>query len=311
MLAVYSAYEHTQELIKLLKEVYHNVRRYFQLQLKLYEVNQVLAKHFDDFGENVIEKYIQPLKVKDSVPKYKIPIQQILDEWLEEDILREMAMAALQEGRQESYELCRGELLRMIFKIKDRYDALEEEFLEEIDRQVRRYTRATTLKIESLTTHDQNVRGNVNYLLDKLAKDGQEDIVENMQSAFALQEQAYLAPRSLFHRKETAERVKSAPVVIEGEAVAESAQKQMEQLLKSRFSKQAVRDFMLSQFGDKKIIYSNELQLGNDVDYIMQMMALLRGGDQDSFYTVEYLEDFYLEGIYKIPQIRFTRKEGK
>ena len=311
MLAVYSAYEHTDELIKLLKEVYHNVNRFFLLQLELYQVNEVLAKHYDDFGENVVEKYIKPLKIKDSVPKYKIPIQQILDEWLQEEILQEMAQAALQEGRQATFELCREELLRMIFKIKDRYDALESDFLDEIDKQVRRYTRATTLKLEGLTTHDQNVRGNVNYLLSRLADSDREELVEGMAPCFNLSDQCYLAPRSLYHRREVAQRVKSAPVVIEFEEVTGEAQQQMEQLLKSSFSKQAVQDFMLSQFGDKQVIYSNELQLGNDVDYIMQMMALLRGGDHDSFYTVEYLEDYYLEGIYKMPRIRFTRKEGK
>ncbi len=310
MMALYSAYEHTDELVKLLKEVYHNVRRFFQIQLELYQVNDVLAKHFDDFGENVVEKYIRPLKIKDSVPKYKIPIQQILDEWLVDEVTREIANASLQEGRQKTFNEAYDEIRKMIFKIKDRYDTMEEEYLEEIDRQVRRYTRATTLKIESLTTHDQNIRGNVNFLLDKLAEPEGEAVAEGLQDCFVLSQQGYLASRSLYHRREPVQRVKSAPVVIENEAVDQEAQAQMEQLLKSRFSKQAVRNFMLSQFGEKQVIYSNELQLGNDVDYIMQMMALLRGGDQDSFYTVEYLDDFYLEGIYKIPQIRFTRKEG-
>ena len=78
MAAVYSAYENTQALIKLLQMVYHNVKHFFQIQLKMQEVNAVLASHFDDFGQTVVEAYIRPLKIKDSVPKYRVPIQTIL-----------------------------------------------------------------------------------------------------------------------------------------------------------------------------------------------------------------------------------------
>ena len=50
MAAVYSAYEYTSELIKLLQMVYHNVKRYFRMQSDMQDVNQVLASHFDDLG---------------------------------------------------------------------------------------------------------------------------------------------------------------------------------------------------------------------------------------------------------------------
>jgi hypothetical protein len=51
--------------------------------------------------------YIRPLKIKDSVPKYKVPIQQVLDSWLEDDgLLNAMANAAFQEKRFDSLEKC-------------------------------------------------------------------------------------------------------------------------------------------------------------------------------------------------------------
>ena len=63
MAAVYSAYDNTQSLIKLLQMVYHNVKHFFQLQIDMQEINSVLASHFDDFGQKVAEAYIRPLKV--------------------------------------------------------------------------------------------------------------------------------------------------------------------------------------------------------------------------------------------------------
>ena len=55
MSAVYSAYDNTGALINLLQMVYHNVKHYFQMQIDMQDVNQVLASHFNDFGQKVIE----------------------------------------------------------------------------------------------------------------------------------------------------------------------------------------------------------------------------------------------------------------
>ena len=171
MAAVYSAYENTQSLINLLHGVYHSVKVYFQMQIHMSEVNKVLASHFNDFGQNVIEAYIRPLKIKDSVPKYRVPIQSVLKSWADDDaLLLAMANAALQDKRKQTFEQCRSDLLEKIFWIEERYENLEHDYLDEIDAQVRRYTRAATQKVENLTNRDQNIRGNLNALLTALAR---------------------------------------------------------------------------------------------------------------------------------------------
>lgn len=150
MTALYSAYDNTTALISLLQMVYHNVKHYFQTQINMQDVNQVLAAHFNDFGQKVVEAYIRPLKIKDSVPKYRVPIQSVLRRWEEDDtLLIAMANEALRDKRGKTLEDCRADLLRKIFWIEERYDNLEKDYLEEIDTQVRRYTRAATQKIKN------------------------------------------------------------------------------------------------------------------------------------------------------------------
>ena len=182
MSAVYSAYDNTGALINLLQMVYHNVKHYFQMQIDMQDVNQVLASHFNDFGQKVIEAYIRPLKIKDSVLKYRVPIQSVLRNWAEDDaLLLAMANAALQDKRGDSVEKCRADLLRKIFWIDERYDNMEHDYLDEIDAQVRRYTRAATQKVENLTNRDQNVRGNLNTLLTALSRNRRAGIAAYVQ----------------------------------------------------------------------------------------------------------------------------------
>ncbi len=42
-------YDNTSALINLLQMVYHNVKHYFQMQIDMQDVNQVLASHFNEF----------------------------------------------------------------------------------------------------------------------------------------------------------------------------------------------------------------------------------------------------------------------
>ena len=144
--------------------------------------------HFDDFGQKVMEAYIRPLKIKDSVPKYRISIQNVLNDWAENDeLLIAMANAALADRRGDTPENCRADLLRKIYWIQECYDNLERDYLDEIDAQVRRYTRAATQKIENLTNRDQNIRGNLHTVLTALSRNRRAaDLVDTIQPVFRL-----------------------------------------------------------------------------------------------------------------------------
>ena len=313
MAAVYSAYDNTQSLIKLLQMVYHNVKHFFQLQINMQQVNTVLASHFDDFGQKVVEAYIRPLKIKDSVPKYRVPIQKILTGWLEDDaLLTAMSNAALQDRRGSDLNACRSDLLRKIFWVKERYDNIEHEFLDEIDQQVRRYTRATTQKIENLTNRDHNVRGNLNYLLTALSRNRRaSELVEQIQPAFQLYEQSFLSEKSVWYRKRPGKRTKAASVLIqEGEIDPEMA-RQAQLLLHSEYGRSEIAAYVEQWLGEAEVCYSEDLNLEDDKAYIMSLLAVLTGGDRASTYTVRELEGVYSENGYAIPRLQIKRREEK
>lgn len=312
MAAVYSAYDNTQSLIKLLQMVYHNVKHFFQLQIDMREVNEVLAFHFDDFGQKVVEAYIRPLKIKDSVPKYRVPIQKILMDWLEDEaLLAAMSNAALQDRRGDNLEICRRDLLRKIFWIKERYDNLEHDYLDEIDQQVRRYTRATTQKIENLTNRDHNVRGNLNYLMTALSRNRRaSELVEQLQPAFQLYEQSFLSEKSLWYRKRPGKRIKAAPVFIQDMEMEPEAAVRAALLLHSEYGGREVAAYVERWLGDSGICRSEDLKLEEDKAYIMSLLAVLTGQDAASTYMVEILDGTYFNNGYSIPRFQLKRKEG-
>lgn len=313
MAAIYSAYDNTQALINLLQIVYHNVKHFFQLQIEMQEVNKVLASHFDDYGQKIAEAYIRPLKIKDSVPKYRGPIQNVLKSWVENDtLLIAMSNAALQDKRGSTLEECRMDLLKKIFWIKERYDSIERDYLDEIDGQVRRYTRATTQKIENLTNRDHNVRGNINYLLQELSRNRKaSDLVEQIQPAFQLYEQSFLSEKSLWYRKRPGKRTKETPVPIDETTVSDDAFMQAQKLLKSEYGRVEVAAYVEHWFDKSDIIFSKDMQIQDDKAYIMSLLSVLASGDRGAQYIVKELGGIYTENEYTIPQLQISRKEGK
>lgn len=313
MLSVYSAYDNTEALIKLLQMVYHNVKHFFQLQIEMQEVNEVLASHFDAFGQNVVETYLRPLKIKDSVPKYRVPIQTILTAWLEDDaLLGAMANAALQDRRGTTWEACRSDLMRKMFWVQERYDGIEHDYLEEIDRQVRRYTRATTQKLENLTNRDQNVRGNLNYLLTALSRNRRASgLTERIQPAFQLYEQSFLSEKSLWHRKRPGKRVRTAPVRIEEAGPDDEAKAKAAQLLRTEYGRAAVAAYIEGWLGETGVCYPKDMKLLDDKAYIMSLLTVLTGSDASAVHAVEALEGCYSENGYTVPQMKVTRREEK
>lgn len=311
MSAVYSAYDNTRELVKLLKSVYHNVRHYFQIQLELQNVNQALASHFDDFGQKVVEAHIRPLKIKDSVPKYRVQIQAFLDAWLEDnDLFSAMTEAAWKDKRGESPEACRTDLLQKIYWVKERYECLEREFLSEIDRQVRRYTRAATQKIENLTNRDRNVRGNLNYLLTALSRNPRAgELAEEMQSAFQLYEQSYLSDRSLWNRAQGVRKTFADPVAVDESDAAQAVESELLELTRAKYGKTAVREYVRGLLESRDVCRWEELELPDDGAYVTLLLAVVNSSDSDAFYTVETENGGSVKkGAYEIPKLVFRRK---
>ena len=223
-----------------------------------------------------------------------------------------MANAAVQDKRGSTLEECRTDLLKKIFWVKERYDSIERDYLDEIDGQVRRYTRATTQKIENLTNRDHNVRGNLNYLLQELSRNRRAtNLVEQIQPAFQLYEQSFISEKSLWYRKRPGKRTKATPMPIEESSIDEDTLKQAQKLLHSEYGRAAVAAYVENWLGESGVCYSKDMRIQDDKAYIMSLLTVLAGSDRNAQYTVKELGGSFVENEYSIPQLQISRKEGK
>ncbi|MFI3249346.1 MAG: DUF5716 family protein [Eubacteriales bacterium] len=303
------SYQNTQDLIKLLKSVYHNIKRYVKEQFELEHGNDVLAMYYDDFIKNVSETYIRPLKVRESIPKYRDFIQGTLKIWLEDrEVWTAMVEANLIEQQDGDFETSAAEMSRKIHWIIEQYDHLAVDLLDEINRELNRYTRIATQKLKNLSSYDHNTKGDLIYLLQVLAKE--ETISPQVQDHFQLGTQEFLDVKSLYHRKNPAPKQMKSPLVIESTELSAVDQQQMEALLFRPYGKKEVDSFMQDLFGARQTLQSEDFPFDQEKGYIMSFLSVLYQDDPKCFYNIEYLDGFYQLQPYRIPKMVFTRKES-
>ncbi len=303
----------TEKLIESLKSVYHSITYYNQTLINTLSVNRVLQSHYDGYQKEIVSQILRPLKIKDSVPKYKLSIQLILKKWLVDDDTIDDLIQYTKESQNLEYSDCRNEILGKIHYIIDTYDNLEKDFIDVIDRKNRRYTQATTQKIDYLINSDQTVKGNLIYILKSLSSDCSENILDSLSDMLELYEQVYVNEESLYERKRSAKRGKCSELIMTEDSIdfKIQAKAMAAQMMNNKYSKKKVADFVDRILGDKNETTTNEFEISDDDTYILTLLSVVQADDKDSDYSVDIINKYIASPKYEIPFILYKRKVKK
>ncbi len=312
--ALMNAYDKTVQLVDELKTLHNNIRRYHQALNEYVTVNDVLKGHFDEYKNLIMDRIYHPLKTFDSVPRFKGPIMRILSEWLADYNLRErISDQAIIRGKYKTKSEANEDIILKIGEISDTYERLEE-MLEEIDRKNSAYTRASIEKMRYLLNSDRSIKGKIVDLLTQISislPDKQNILIGQLANAVELFRQGYLDEKSLFIRAAKSMKKEGKPLEItnsineEGEnALAEFLEK-----AKKSYSHARILQFMTSAMAGISVVTSREIPLPDDESFILLMLGTLKSGEKNVFYQVEFNEGYIENNGYRVPEMRFIRKE--
>ena len=191
--ALLTAHDNTVHLVDELKTLHSNIRRYHQQLNEYATVNDILKGHFDEYKNLIMDKIYHPLKTMDSVPRFKAPIQKILNSWLANYPLRErMADQAVLRGKYKDKDEAEEEVTIKIGDILDMYEKLDG-MLEEIDRKNAAYTRASVEKMQYLLNTDRSIKGKLVELLTRCTPENaqRENTISRLSEMICLYSQGY------------------------------------------------------------------------------------------------------------------------
>lgn len=312
--ALNDAEQRTKLLVESLTSVFHDIKYFNQKLVDRVSVNQVIADHFSSYQEEVVAPILQPLKVKDSVPKYKQPIKNILQQWfVYDDIMDRMAEYIQKTNGGESDEI-REEINSKIHYILSTYEMLEADYIDPIDERNRKYTRSTAQKIDYLINADTTIKGTLVSLLHALSdKTLSNNTLVKAQGLFEIYELGYISEESLYQRKKGKPRERRSELIMtdDREKFEEKAKAAAKLLMEKRFSRERVYKFVSDALGESDTVNISDIPIPDDESYVMTLLTVANAQNKDRNYDIKIYDETISVGKYEIPKITYIRRKRK
>lgn len=311
------AFENTKKLRVDLITLSHSIKIYQNRLNQLYSSNEVLHSYYDNYKELVSDRLYHPLKTFDSVTRFKRPIVNILNSWLNDEetkntLIKQSMIYAKNATSVQAAEL---DIIEKINYICDNYDALNK-MIETIDKSHRDYTKSSTNKILYLNNNDKSVKGNLETILTSFGKYAKSykvlrEVLTGMQDSIALYDNGYLNADSIqlpFFRKSN---ISAEPLMImDDELLSDTAMENFISQVNGMFTDEMVMKFMEEVFEDRDVVEMEDFRIVNFDVLVLIILATIKRSDPQAFYTVDFesKEKVRTQG-YILPKMTFRRKE--
>lgn len=312
--ALNDAERRTKLLVESLISVFHDIKYFNQKLVDRVSVNQVIADHFSSYQEEVVARILQPLKIKDSVPKYKQPIKNILQQWLVYEDIMDRMVEYLQKTNGGEPDEIREEINSKIHYILSTYEMLENDYIDPIDDRNRKYTRSTAQKIDYLINADTTIKGTLVSLLHALSdKTLSNNTLDKAQGLFEIYELGYISEESLYQRKKGKPRERRSELIMtdDREKFEEKAKETAKLLMEKRFSRERVYKFVSDALGESDTVDISDIPIPDDEGYVMTLLTVANAQNKDRNYDIEIYDETISVGKYEIPKITYTRRKSK
>ena len=192
------------------------------------------------------------------------------------------------------------------------YEGIEEK-MEIIDNKINEYTASSIDKMKHLLSIDESYKGKITYLIKVLNdnKDLTDDLVDLINENLSLSGQEYATEDGLYTKREITIMPEAAEVEIFvedkfGEDVTEMFDK-----IKLGYNLNKIKEFIIDHLQGNKEIEIKDMHIQNDEEFILSILAMLRGDEKELPFKVEFNEGYVKSKNYLLPNIKFVLKEGK
>ena len=305
--ALQAAWQNTVHLIDELKSLFNNIRRYYQRIPGEQDVNLLLAEHFDEYKARIFDMVYYPLKTIDSVPRFKHAILAVLNGWLlDESVQEQIVTQGVSRHVFEDEESGHAEMLRMISFVADTYDTIEG-MLDEIDRKHNEYVNASIDHIRYLMNADRGVKG---HLIDLLKRAGDERVLTAMQDKVQAFRHQYYDQKSLYSQAKRTRKAEGPLLALPEEEENPGMVRDFLSDVRKQYTNSRIDAWVKSRFGNAAVFSTEEVSVAGPEDFILFLLATLRGREKSAAYTVDFSEGNLTVDGWSLPRAVFRKKQG-
>lgn len=307
LICIQNAYESTQRLLTNLEMMYAKIKKYYGAVLENTKPEELLAGHLYGYVRDVVDKLIFPIKVDDSVDRFKGPILNVVQD-IQSDtaLLERIASAAVQTKRAASAEDGLSRILQMLNYVQYNFDDIES-YIQQLDEKNQTYIRITRQKLTYMLAMDTSVKGDITALL-KDAKDRPEEDWQMLSRCFHLFDVRQIRDESFYHPRKR--RVPKSEETLEIVEAAESDLKEAAiDTRAAKFTARNINAYVRELLKERQYLRADDLPIQDDDDYLTAIFLSLNSTDSRSSYILKSEDGILQKGRYSIPAFTLARKE--
>ena len=312
------AYQNTMKLKDDLVMLGHGIQISANKLGSLFSTNDILKDHFDRFKERIANRYYHPYKTFDSVTRFKRPIVNILNKWLNDRELRkQLAAQSVMFKREKNLKGAEEEVVKMIIEITDMYDQFSIMF-EKIDDEYIAYTKSSVTKIIYLNNSDKTIKGHLETIFKHYAKSYTKmdipalgKLVGDMSDSTNFYDQGFLDEKSVVLPLIRGNYWGDEPLaVLDFDDFDDSLMFGFAEGARESLTDTRVYEFMEKVFNGQDSIMTSDIPLDELRNFLIFIIAVARSIDDNCFYIIANIDchDYIKLHGYLVPDFKFTRK---
>jgi len=306
---IQNAFESTQRLLTSLEMMYSKIKRYYTAVIANTNPEKLLEEHLYGYVQDVIDKLVYPIKVDDSIERFK---GHILDGIynLEGDtaLLEAVIASAVQTKRINTNEDGWEQVLRMLNYIKQNFNSIDS-YINQLDEKNQVYIRTTRQKLTYMLSMDTSVKGNIIAIL-RDAKTRSGDNWQKIGDCINIYDIRPIMEESSRFRRKRKERVPGEELVIEDNAIAKQEDiNSAIDIRVLRYTTSNVNDYVYQALKSGSALTGQSLSLEGDDDYLMAIFLAMNSTDNRCAYSYESEESIVSKGRYIIPSFTIRERE--
>ncbi len=292
----------------------------------VFDPNEALKQHFDEYRVDVSEKYYHPMKTFDSLGLYAQPTISILKKWLNsERIITLLVKEAKTEPQNRTKEVSEVTtyVIKLISSVIDIFSRLTSQF-NDIDQANANYTEAVQKKVNYLSSTDKTIKGKIDSIILALANEIKSNpalryeempILGKAESCLSFFRQGCLDSMSMtmpFKRKSVTSD--DEPLLMADDILPEEATDYITNILDdelNRFSDRSIAEFMDRNMASRDEMLTTDIEVNNTDELVLTILGTLKAMLGLIPYKAEKVSDRVEFSGYYMPLYKFTKVKDK
>lgn len=307
-----TALVNTRKLNKSLQDMLHNTDKFFESLLETDNYSDLLKEHLGGYVEEVVRRKYHILKTSDNFYLYKADIKKLIQEMRQDE---DWLLGVCTKNRKlRGVEITVGEIYEQLDLIERGFADIEHRIMN-MDREHIRYIRATVTRLNYLLSTEDNMKGLVIQLLNRISEteieEEQEKRIGKVAEVMNLSYPAVFSKKSFYKRRRAKQSFVDAlkPEEAAGEELSRDEVLKLNRM-KNRYDRGEIDEFVSSHMKDG-VFAVDEASISSAEDFERLVLAYDQSVRKDSFYRAEVQEGCIIDnGKYRYPKIVFQKKEA-